>query len=735
VGIFVTDQNNKYKKLTIKSNKINSKIAFIFIGWLFILANSISIIFFASQRGNPPILKVLYWMAFAVILTQIAIYTTKIVFNMRGNFNSIFDVLMKYVAIVWLIVIFAQLVFSNSEFDVTFRGAIFRWDYIIIFIAQVISAFLVLILMNKVQAFSNQYFKDKSKDLSSNKILEKREFFKNSLYFSIIALLFGIQSGILAIPNIPPYFDQIFSENRVLKFEYDKEDNGYWVTDVYSGINDSIVIPLEFNKIKVIGIKEGAINNSNASSIKSITLGKMVNGELESNLLYIESNGIVLNSILKISIPSSIERLGQVAISGELITEIDYHSISNFSMNVFDTRNLIKLNLLNINTRVDINYSEFAHLESTDYQVFVPSDLYNNYRENAKENKTLFKPILNPGEFVVDFETNTEVYINSIIKSFSNTQINLSEFGNNSNSTSDIISDTDIYNNDQLSKDGFISKPGYVFRGCYLDPSFILEIKFSSSEGVSFTGNTTVYAKWEKLNTLTLDWNNFIPEMNFKSSVEYVFTDDRNESVDLPRLIIEGGDIERSGYEKLSWYFNDVKLSSTLDLYKAGLDQDGLQLRAVWELKRPDLEFNTVVNNRSESGNNLNFVFDENQSLIFKADMSHESKEVTLKYTWTKITGNVEMLLVETTTSNVEVFNFNLRDVKDSGAYRLDILATSRTGEQSSISQMYTINIQRKNLDISSFQVPQLTVFTYNGFSQTLTYPFFLPNDIQATST
>ena len=269
-------------------------------------------------------------------------------------------------------------------------------------------------------------------------------------------------------------------------------------------------------------------------------------------------------------------------------------------------------------------------------------------------------------------------------------RLNITALKNTDEETSSFISDTVLYNNNNYSHDGFISKPGYVFRGWYRDQNWSMECSFNDQDYIYLETNTTIYAKWDEIKQIELDWSNYYPYNERTTIINYVDTTDLNESVTLPKLSSEGGDITRAGFESLTWEFDDNTVEKTADLYNLNPNNAVLKVKAVWTLKDPTISYLTQVDSTSYAGSNLTFDFDEGQTIHFISTFTHESSNVSLRYVWKKISDTgVETTLSTSTTNNSDTFNYSLRNYSDSGLYEFEVFATCNTGETSSTSQRY----------------------------------------------
>jgi len=699
--------------------------------YLFLLAGSVLIIHYANLRGNPPLLKVLYYISLALNALQVILVTVKFIVQQLGYYKRALNVMENILGLLWEMVIIAIFALSCVLFEA------FRYDYLLIALAQGIAIGLMLIFSRKIDYKVNRSFSQKlQKSGGSGRdaaVMKRRKFVKSALYVFVSMLIFFIQVGVLMLPKLPPRIDDIFSPNRVLKYTYFKDvpgyDDGYYVSDIYFGINDSIVIPLTYNNEPVVGILSGAI--SDVGVINSIRIGEPApDGKLISNVRYIGQGAIRLNRIKTIELPSSIVTMRDGAVSGESLESVIYHSTSPFSITSFAAQNLRSLTLTSTTEAVHVEYG------GAQIKVNVPLDLYNAYRQQYYADRKLFVPANSENYIIVDFETNADYYLPSRILEKNNAQLNILALKEPEAETSTFIMDTLLYNQNKYARDGFVSKRGYAFRGWYRDSSYTLECIFNDTSSVFFTQNTTIYARWEEIKAVELDWSGYFPYNEAKTTLYFVNSNDPAESLTLPKLTTSGGDIERRGFEALKWKYGDRYIEKTLDLYN--VPESKVEVTAEWVLVKPSLSYKTVLersgNATQYEGGNLTFTYDEEQVINYVATFSHELDDVMITYAWKKReeSGSYKVLTTFTTSSS-DSFNYALKNHGDSGQYIFEAVATAATGETASSTQSYLINIEKKELDISSFFDEAPVTRVYSGYPQELSYSHTLPSGIKVT--
>ena len=715
---------NRISKSNVKLVRFITSV----FSYLFILTCSCMIIYFSNKRGNPSALKVLYYIALSLNIAQILLIIGQFIVQQLGIFDRLLRRIENILAIVWETVIVAEFIFACVLFEA------FRLDSLLIALAQGLAIALMLLYSRKIDYNVNKKYNRRSQKngeapLRNPSVIKRRDLSKNILYILACALIFTVELAVLAMPKLPPKIDDIFTENRVLQYTYYNDvsgySNGYYVSDVYYGTNDKIVIPLTYNDRPVVGILKNAI--SDVGRINSIQIGEYnSNGVLISNVEIIETNGIKLDRIIEIDLPNSLKRIDAGAVSGNSIKTINLYSSCAIKNSCFRADNLETINLKNNTSTVQADYENF------DVEVNVPKELYNQYRENFFADRSVFNIIGDEQYIVVDFETNTNGYLNSQILDKNNPKINITSLKNTGEETSTFIKDTVLYNSNHYISDGFSSKLGYAFRGWFRDANYTLECNFNDSSDVTFNADTTIYARWEEIKTIELDWSKYYPYNETITTIHYVASENMNESITFPKLVADGGDVTRIGFSSLKWKYGDKSVEKTFDLRNSS--EKTIRLKAEWELIRPEVSYETKSNNVVYQGSNLSFTFDESQIINYAAAFSHLSSDVSITCNWKKQNGNGGFTTLKNiVTTNNDIFNYSLRNVTDSGVYELEVIAKAKTGETASVTQSYTININKKDIDISSYGIMAPVTRVYNGNNQELNYTYSVPSTIKVS--
>ena len=186
-------------------------------------------------------------------------------------------------------------------------------------ILQSLAILMLLKYSDKIDYSVNKYYSKKKQksidDFKNLKLKKSRETTKALIYSLSTLFILFLEITVLILPKLPPKIDDIFSENRTLKYTYVQSEQGYYVTDVYSGLNNSIIIPLSFNNKPIVGISSGAITDDGILS--NLQIGEYnSDGILVSNVKSLEYNSISLDYLTIIDLPNSIQEMASNAISG-----------------------------------------------------------------------------------------------------------------------------------------------------------------------------------------------------------------------------------------------------------------------------------------------------------------------------------------------------------------------------------------------------------------------------------
>lgn len=675
-----------------------------FLSYGLILASTLILIYLGERRGINETLNLLYYISLGVNAVQVLYALVTWFIEGRGVFFRKRKTFEMIINIIWIVLIVAQFLIGSLTSIQTIRI-----DLLIIALVQ-------LVIISFVFKFTN-YIENNINKRYGHGDFAKREGKKQFSYVLIFIFLAALQISVLFIPKMPPKIDDLWSETRALEYIYDSVQidgeeelvEGYFVAEIYYGLNDKVVVPATYNNKPVVGIRENALIDS--GTISELILGDMVDGELVSNLKVIYANAINLNSIKSLEIPSSLLKIEDGAINSTSIEELTINSNCKLRLNAFNTPKV---------TEININNDEVVNVDfgDKDYKLIVKEELYNKYREYNYANRNSFKLEEVDNKIVIDFETNCGTYLESKILTLEGgvAYLDLESLKNSGASTNtSFIVDTNNYNDNPYTKLESESNPGHVFRGWYRDSEYKVECDFSNISRTRFSEDTVVYAKWEKIQTIHLDWHTDYKPYNAVTKINYINSTKDEENVSFPALDIDGGDITRTGYTSLKWeyngkYYEDVKglVSENPDL------PEEITLKAVWTLEKPTIEF--VVKNGDEArpDHTPMYVFDGVKK-FYEATMAHNANDVTLTYQWL-LDGKV---IRESQTSGF--FNAEFRNVKDSGHYTLICTADNGHGVSSSAQTEFTITIEKRNLD-NIFETPDPVSEVYNGLVHNISY-------------
>lgn len=689
------------KQISPKKLRLYTEISGI-LCYLAVLIAATVIYVFAGRRGNPQIMQIFYLaeLIFAgILLAQKLLFIVLERFGVFCNFRFRIEFWLN---VVWVIAAFAEFIVGCILF------AALRWDLLLIFLVQTLVSGAIVFGKNGI----NYYARKNLADYTTN---------KSFVIYAIVTVfvIFAEVAGVLYLPKLPPVIDDIFAKERVLQYELIEGDetlpDGYYVKNVYYGVYGDVVVPKMYNNKPVVGVLSGAIVND--GTFKSFCLGEYnEDGMLESNVKVLQEGAIDLGEGFKtLTLPASLEQIGPSAIAGEELEEVEVYSKCKLSLGSFRSESLSSVKIM-AHEFVPV---DFTGNQNADVKIEVSRELYNLYRKTTFVDRTNFKI---EGEeendlIVIDFETGIDGYYleSKIMDRGRNRYIEVNELHNENERNPMLVSDTIRYNTNQLYREFSRSKPGYAFRGWYRDPDYTVECSFSAPNGVLFSESTTLYAKWKKVKTVELDWDNYQPLSERLTNLYYIEDESSSETVTFPTINDEG--MQRAGYEKLQWISADnVMYTDTKQLLD--IPDDVIRLKAQWTLSEPSLNL-TVTKYVEDQKTDFVYqqyvdsTFDETIKLNVLAEFGHDA-DVTYTYEWRK----GEQTIRSGITNGEVPFNYTFRDVADSGKwiFRLNVQAT--TGETAYVERECNVTIRKKDFDISDqtfFPVMSSKVFYYTG--------------------
>ena len=673
------------------------------LGFIVILAGSLTTLFLIQRKGSPDYFLIAVYVIIGINALQICVCVLDFMLRIfAGIYARVMSILAYVAGAGWVIAILVAMALCYVD------EGFLRTDLMIIAVIQLIVSLIVYIIIPVLERKSLNAFVRQEVRISPEKRKSTSQAYIRAYAIMAVCIIACQVLALLAYKAPPKVYD-IFSDTRALKYELNEDGSAYIVTGVYNGTSTQVNIPSEYNNKPVIGIASGAFTDDEIftiNKIDSITFGiqkKSDDGteKIVSELRYIESGAIVNNQITALELPESVESIGKGAVSGSALTTIKYSSKAAFSANCFDAASLETIILSGENVgRID-------SLEglNTDVSVQVDKNIYNKYRKENPEYAKNFSPILEESEFCIDFFTDSDYYIESIIaKTGTEVTLGYEDLVGENNTGTPISVDTLAYikNNREVATDG--AKDGYAFRGWYYDSDFLRECKFSESEKLTFTRSTSLYAKWAEEYTVELDWGTYVPE----SAAERLYWAD-GETIELPKA-----ESIRYGFDAgVKWFDDDEEIATTEDI------SEDLSLTAKWQLNLPEASIATeFTDDNYDSGDQgIRFTYDEERILTLKAIPAHDAS-VNFLYRWER-DGELE----------AETGSIKVQNVPEAGLYTLTVIAVAPTGERSEATDLLKVEISKKALEKGNSSVSEKYNREYNGSRQSID-ALDIPDDI-----
>lgn len=673
------------------------------LGFIVILAGSLTTLFLIQRKGSPDYFLIAVYVIIGINALQICVCVLDFMLRIfAGIYARVMSILAYVAGAGWVIAILVAMALCYVD------EGFLRTDLMIIAVIQLIVSLIVYIIIPVLERKSLNAFVRQEVRISPEKRKSTSQAYIRAYAIMAVCIIACQVLALLAYKAPPKVYD-IFSDTRALKYELNEDGSAYIVTGVYNGTSTQVNIPSEYNNKPVIGIASGAFTDDEIFTINridSITFGiqkKSDDGteKIVSELRYIESGAIVNNQITALELPESVESIGKGAVSGSALTTIKYSSKAAFSADCFDAASLETIILSGENVgRID-------SLEglNTDVSVQVDKNIYNKYRKENPEYAKNFSPILEESEFCIDFFTDSDYYIESIIaKTGTEVTLGYEDLVGENNTGTPISVDTLAYikNNREVATDG--AKDGYAFRGWYYDSDFLRECKFSESEKLTFTRSTSLYAKWAEEYTVELDWGTYVPE----SAAERLYWAD-GETIELPKA-----ESIRYGFDAgVKWFDDDEEIATTEDI------SEDLSLTAKWQLNLPEARIATeFTDDNYDSGDQgIRFTYDEERILTLKAIPAHDAS-VNFLYRW-ECDGELE----------AETGSIKVQNVPEAGLYTLTVIAVAPTGERSEATDLLKVEISKKALEKGNSSVSEKYNREYNGSRQSID-ALDIPDDI-----
>lgn len=672
------------------------------VNFIAIFASTLITRHFVLIRGTADgiltIINVLCIINIAQILVCISEYVTKVLI---GKYMKSIVYLSYALGIIWFLATAAEFAVGSYILGEA------RIDLGVIAALQLFSAILAYIAWPHIDYATVRKMTHKN----SREDLFRRA--KNARggalkYVLVCIMMVVVQLGMLYAYKLSPRVYDLFSESRQLEYQLSEDGQSYEVIGVYRGTSSYVNVPSIYNNKPVTVIKSGALSNEGlyeSNKIDRIDIGTetTVDGvtTVESNLLVIESGAIDNDKITSLLLPSSISKIEDGAVSSSSLKTITYEAKADFSYSYLDCDSL---NTVTFNGE---DAGKIVSLEgmSSNVTLEVSKDSYNSYREKNKEYMSSIRPILDSTEFVVDFYTGTDYYIESIFcKVGQEVQLGYQDLQNSKFVDKTAPSkDTLAYIKDrnEMGTDG--AKENSAFRGWYFDNAFTEECRFTETGKVAFDKDTLLYAKWIDEYTGTLDWGTYHPDGQPQT---LYWT---NENLTKFPVILD-----RDGFERgIVWSVDGQTVTSSQNISKS------VTVSGEWLFDLPTADINPTAQKEnnfvvSTDKDSVTFTYDESQILHLEAMMHHEmenEKDFSYSTHWRR-EGDDNF-------SNQNRI-LDLSEVKESGVYILTVTATSPYNDKSSVETRVNVEIMRKELNISGAELNNKTV-EYNSGNFTLT--------------
>lgn len=672
------------------------------INFLAILAGTIVTMYYVQIRGISPDILALIRITLIINIIQIGLCIADYVSKFfLGKYHRWMVVASYIVGIIWLVVVIAELVLSSLAL-----GSL-RIDLAVIAGIQGITALIAYVIWPALDYLTiQQMTHPKVRDDLDKR--GKKAGASVVRYMLICVLMVALQGGMLFAYKLPPKVYDIFAESRAIEYRLNEEGTAYEVVGVYEGTSSYVNIPAFYNNKPVTKILEGALVDDSIleqNRIKTIEFGtesvdENGNTVLVSNLNVIESGAIVNNNITSLTLPLSVYRIEEGAISSTSLKNVIYEAQADFSYSCLNTPAIQNITIEGEEAGRIVSLSGMANSVT----INVAKDIYNTYRERNPQYVQSLRPIMPDDEFVVDFYTGTDYYVESIFQKIGQeVVIGYQDLRNDSYTGGMIAPSVDtlayIRDNHELGTAG--NKEASAFRGWYYDRALTQECRFTENGTVTFTSDSAIYAKWIDEYTGTLNWGTYVPDGQERT---LYWTDE--DMITFP--IIEG----RVGYtEGIKWYVGD---SETQVLTSSNISEN-VTLNGRWALDLPVIDIEPYAQVTGDTSfviatdkNTVSYTYDENQMVCLDSVMSHPLQGstyngISFSYStdWTKV-GDESYSKADSTVK--------MSTVPEEGDYILTVTVRSPYGETASAQTRIRVNIAKKALDMGT-----VTLSNYEG--------------------
>ncbi len=691
------------------------------VNFIAIFASTFVTRYFVLIRGTSDGILLIINSLCVVNILQILLcifdYVTKV---MLGRYYPKMVRISYLVGVIWVGMVVAEFVSGTLTL-----GDI-RIDLAVIAVFQFISAIIAYLIWPHIDYATIKNMTHKNARDNASKRSKKAT--AGAIKYVIVCLLMvAVQFGLLFAYQLPPKVYDLFSESRQLQYALSDDGQSYEVSGVYQGTSSFVNIPATYNNKPVTKIRSGAISNESVLEkykIDKIEFGSIVtdsegNQSLVSNVQIIERGAINNDKITTLTIPSSVTRIENGAIKSSSLKNIIYEARAQFSYPYLECESLTTI------TFSGLEAGKIISLEGMDPSITleVPKETYNNYREKNGEYMASIRPILESGEFVVDFYTDSDYYIESIFAvSGEVVEIGCDDLKNDKYDDRIAPSvDTLAYIEDSKEIGTMGCKENSAFRGWYFDRNFTNECDFADGN-IVVSKDTAIYAKWIDEYTGKLIWGEnttYRPD----GCPDTIYWTDDNTKV-LPVIT------NREGYDAgIAWSVGGQTVASTqeiIDSYIKGNPdvtcENVINIQGNWMLNNPTIDINPYPQKSddltyvvSPDKNTVTFTYDETQEINLDGIMSHDfdgTDGFVYSTEWYKEGGTGSVINPNAT--------HKVKNVTESGTYILKVIATSPWGDQSYSETRISVQIVKKDLNIGEYELNNKTT-VYNANKQTLT--------------
>ena len=673
------------------------------VNFIAILASTVITRHFVLVKGASDELVLTINALMIINLVQIIIclsdYVTKVLW---GKYLQRIVRLSYAVGIIWFLVVLAEFLIGSIELGEA------RIDLGIIAFLQLLTAVIAYFIWPRIDYVTLRKMTHKSTRDDFEKRAKKA---RGGIvkYVLVCITMIVIQLGMLYAYELPPKIYDLFSDSRQLKYQLSDDKSSYEVVGIYRGTSTYVNVPAYYNNKPVLTVKSGALSSIDfvdRNKVEKIDFGTLVINEdgstyYESFVQTLESGAIKNHQLISLTLPASISKIENGAIVSDSLRSILYEAKADFAYSYLSCPSLSTV------TFNGLEAGKIVSLEGLGSGVTleVSKDSYNSYRQKNPAYIEAIRPILSSDEFVVDFYTNADYYIESIFcKVGESVTLGYQDLKNDL-ITDKIAPSTDTlaYIHDRHEKGTNGAKADSAFRGWYFDQFFTDECRFSEASDIVLTGNTTLYAKWIDEYTGTLDWGKYRPAGQPK--ILYWTEED---PVTFP--VIE----DRVGYSNgIVWSVGDKTVTTSEDIFES------VTLSGKWLLDLPVIDIIPYAQNTGDQNfvistdrDAVSFAYDEYQKLHLEASMQHSLNDVVYTTNWTRVSDSTFM----GNAPKIEVQN-----VPEAGEYILEVIAQSPDGDQSSAKTKIVVSIAKKELNIGTVSFPSATT-EYTGQNQRIVY-------------